>query len=60
ASNIYLMEFKMSGAQDALDQIKEKKYYEKYLGQGKEIILIGTGFDPETRNIGQYLIEKLS
>ncbi|MCP5053576.1 MAG: ATP-binding protein, partial [bacterium] len=45
ASNIYLMEFKMSGAQDALDQIKEKKYYEKYLGQGKEIILIGTGFD---------------
>ncbi|MCP5047926.1 MAG: ATP-binding protein [bacterium] len=60
ASTIYVMEFKLSGAQDALNQIKEKKYYEKYLGQGKEIILIGTGFDQETKNIGQYLIEKLS
>ncbi|MCP5053718.1 MAG: ATP-binding protein [bacterium] len=59
ATPVYVMEFKMTGAQDALDQIKDKKYYEKYLGQGKDIILIGTGFDPETRNIGQYLIEKL-
>ena len=35
------------------------KYYEKYLGTGKEIVLMGTGFDPEDRNIGNYLLEKL-
>ncbi|MCP5047319.1 MAG: AAA family ATPase, partial [bacterium] len=59
ATTIYVMEFKMSSPQDALDQIKEKKYYEKYLSQKKEILLIGIGFDPETKNIRQYLIEKL-
>ncbi|MCP5046446.1 MAG: hypothetical protein GY940_04690 [bacterium] len=58
-SAIYVMEFKMTGAQDALDQIKEKKYYEKYLSRKKEILLIGIGFDPETRNIREYLVEKL-
>ncbi len=60
AANIYVMEFKMSTAQDALDQIKEKKYYEKYRNRGKDILLIGIGFDQETRNIGKYLVEKLS
>ncbi|MCP5049492.1 MAG: ATP-binding protein [bacterium] len=59
ASNIYVMEFKMNSAQDALDQIKEKKYYEKYLNHKKKIILMGISFDAETRNIGEYLIEKL-
>ncbi len=58
-SKIYVMEFKMSSARDALDQIKAKRYYEKFLNHKKEIILIGTGFDAETRNIGEYLIEKL-
>ena len=59
ASAVYIMEFKMDSAQAALEQIKEKKYYEKYLGHKKDIILIGTGFDAENRNIGDYLIEKL-
>ncbi|MCP5051028.1 MAG: AAA family ATPase, partial [bacterium] len=58
-STIYVLEFKMSSAQIALDQIKEKKYYEKYLSRKKEILLIGIGFDQEKRNIGEYLIEKL-
>jgi hypothetical protein len=33
------------------------KYYEKYLGSRKEIVLMGIGFDPEKRNIGSYLLE---
>ncbi len=53
------MEFKMGGEQKALKQIKEKKYYEKYLGKGKEIVLLGIGFDPAKRNIGNYVIENL-
>jgi hypothetical protein len=52
---IYIMEFKVGSEQEALAQIKEMKYYEKYLGSGKEIVLLGIGFDPEKRNIGNYL-----
>jgi hypothetical protein len=58
-NRIYIMEFKMGSQQEALEQIKEKKYYEKYEGKGKEIVLMGIGFDPEKRNIGNYLLESL-
>jgi len=59
ANNTYIMEFKMGNAQEALNQIKEKSYYEKYRGNGKKIILLGVGFDPEKRNIGEFLVENL-
>ena len=49
----------MGSEQDALQQIKEMAYYEKYRGSGKEIMLMGIGFDPEKRNIGNYLLESL-
>jgi hypothetical protein len=58
-NRIYIMEFKMGSEHEALEQIKKKKYYEKYLGAGKEIVLMGIGFDPEKRNIGHYLLETL-
>jgi hypothetical protein len=58
-NKIYILEFKMGSEQDALRQIKEMKYYEKYRGSNKEIILMGIGFDPEKRNIGNYLLERL-
>ncbi|MCP5048563.1 MAG: AAA family ATPase, partial [bacterium] len=57
---IYIMEFKMGSEQDALKQIKDLKYYEKYLGKGKDIVLMGFGFDPEKRNIGNHVIEALT
>jgi len=42
---IAIFEFKLnSSAQNALDQILEKKYYEKYLNKNKAIILIGVNF----------------
>lgn len=50
------MEFELVSELEALAQIKEKKYYEKYMGSGKEIFLLGVGFDPEKRNIGTYLL----
>ncbi len=58
-NKIYIMEFKMGSEQTALEQIKEKKYYEKYQGSEKEIVLMGIGFDPEKRNIGNYLLGKI-
>jgi len=58
-NKIYILEFKMGSEQDALRQIKEMTYYEKYRGSGKAIMLMGIGFDPEKRNIGHYLLESL-
>lgn len=53
------MEFKLGTADEALNQIKEKKYYEKYLSSPKAIKLVGVGFDIEQRNLGDYKIEDL-
>jgi len=49
---IYIIEFKVGG-DDALAQIKEKKYYEKYLDY-KEIYLIGINFDEKDKNISKF------
>ena len=56
--HIYIMEFKVGKAAQAMQQIKDKRYHEKYLNRGKEITLLGVGFDPETRNIGDWKEEK--
>ena len=57
--NIYLFEFKIdSSAKAALEQIKDKKYYEKYSNIPKKLFLIGINFDTKTRNISEYLVEE--
>lgn len=57
---IYLFEFKMKHLNlSALEQIKTKKYYEKYQNQGKPIYLIGVIFDKENKNITTFEWEKL-
>lgn len=53
---IYIIEFKV-GSGNALQQIKEKKYYEKYRRQGKAIYLVGINFDKEARNISNFVWE---
>ncbi len=51
-THIYIFEFKLfDSAVNALKQIEEKQYYEKYLLDKKEIVLIGAGFDKEKKNI---------
>jgi len=43
---LYIFEFKFNKtAQEAFSQIKDRRYYEKYLNVGKEIFLIGMTFD---------------
>ena len=62
---IYLFEFKFNGDKNkALNQIKEKKYFEKYQGRkgggrdaGKEIYLFGVAF--ADRNVGEWVVEKM-
>ena len=55
--HVYVMEFKRdSSAAEALAQIKEKKYYEKFLGSGKKITLVGVNFDSEKRTIAEWVV----
>ena len=57
--SVYIFEFKFSGTkEEALAQIKTRKYYEKYLNSGKRICLIGAEFSE--RNIGEYIAEWLT
>ena len=40
---IYIIEFKVGKAIEGIKQIKERKYFEKYLNHKKEIILLSVG-----------------
>jgi len=58
----YIVEFKVvekEAEKRALNQIKEKKYYEKYIGSYKEIYLVGIEFSKEKRNIVYFEYEKV-
>lgn len=59
----YLFEFKvveLEAKGQALEQLKSRKYHEKYRSQCQEIWLIGVEFSKEERNIVDFEIEKLS
>ncbi len=62
-NRIYIIEFKVNELSEpgsALDQIKERKYYEKFIGNGREVYLIGVEFSKEDRNITRFEWEKYS
>ena len=57
---VYVMEFKRDrSAAEAMAQIKEKKYYEKFLGSGKKITLVGVSFDSDKRTIAEWVTEEI-
>ena len=59
---VYIFEFKLSGngtAEDAIEQIKKKKYDETYQADGKKIVLIGSSFDEQAKNIKEWKTETL-
>ena len=54
---IYVFEFKLwstGTAEEALAQIQEQDYYKPLLLQGKRLVLLGTSFDEERRNIREW------
>ena len=54
---IYIFEFKMEGSgtpEEALAQIKERGYANRYRSEDKKIVCIGVTFDPKTRNISDW------
>ena len=59
----YLFEFKVVELEprgEALKQLKEKRYFEKYLGQCEKIFLIGVEFSKRKRNIVSFEVEEVS
>ena len=52
ANHIYLFEFKLDGSvDDALQQIQDHAYAEKYQAKGKPMTLVGADFDSQQRQI---------
>ncbi|MCK5855368.1 MAG: ATP-binding protein, partial [Sulfurovaceae bacterium] len=62
-SQVYIIEFKVVDNKNqngkALEQIKEKKYHEKYLNIANEITIIGIEFSKEDKNICKFEWEKI-
>ncbi len=55
---IYIFEFKLDGnAEDALKQIKEKAYYQKYRSKDKPVTLVGANFDSQKREVSEWQSE---
>lgn len=59
---IFIFEFKFNKtAQEAMDQILEKRYYEKYLHEGKPILLVGLSFNYKNKKLTvPYLTQQVS
>jgi len=55
---IFIFEFKADGT-NALSQIKEKAYHQKYLCENKDIYLVGIEFSAEQRNVSKVEYEKV-
>lgn len=58
---IWIMEFKCSQTAEAgLKQIHEKGYADRYRGLGKKALLLGIGFDPNTRQVAGWRVETVT
>jgi len=55
---VYIFEFKVDNS-GALEQIKSKEYYQKYIDKFNKIYIIEVEFDSESRSIKRYEWEKI-
>ncbi|MCF6238847.1 MAG: ATP-binding protein [Candidatus Marinimicrobia bacterium] len=58
-NNVYILEFKVDGSGNALEQIKEKNYQQKYLDKKNTIYLIGIDFSSAEKNITGFAWEQI-
>lgn len=59
-NHIFVIEFKVNQtAKNAIQQIRNKNYPEKYANDKLPIVLIGINFDTTNRKIDDWLVEKL-
>lgn len=58
---VYVMEFKvveiLGDGKKAIDQIREKKYHDSYIGSGKDVVLVGMDFSRKERNLVGFAFE---
>jgi hypothetical protein len=58
---VYVVELKCNqSAAEAIRQIREKRYHEKYLQSGRKIFLLGINFDTRERAIKDWCLETLA
>lgn len=59
-THIYIFEVKLDdNPENALKQIHEKKYYEKFIGLGKKIALVGLNFSTKKEHFDiEYVVEQ--
>ena len=58
--SIYIFEFKVGGKpQDAIVQIKEAGYADKYGANNKSIFLVGATISRNKRTLGKWVVEKV-
>ncbi len=55
---VYIFEFKTDEKQEPLNQIIEKKYFEKYLSY-KDVYIVGIQIDKENRNVKSVVWKKI-
>ncbi len=61
SNRIFLFEFKLDGSEDeALEQIKQKGYYQKYQLRGKPLSLVGANFSSTQRQVVGWKLESIS
>ncbi len=52
---VFVFEFKLDKSREtALEQIKERDYYRRYMNSGKKILLVGVNFDSEQGQIKDW------
>ncbi len=59
SQHTYIMEFKIGSAAKAIEQIKERKYFQRFLLETRPLKIVGIAFSPEARNISEYKVEEI-
>jgi hypothetical protein len=55
---VYIFEFKVDSS-GALEQIKKKEYYKKYMDKFNEIYIVGVEFNSKTKTLQKYKWERI-
>ncbi len=59
-THIYLFEFKLDQSADvALNQIRQKQYYQAFWQKGKPVLGVGVNFSSQTKNIEDWKLEQM-
>ena len=57
---VFVFEFKLDKSTEiAMNQIKERDYYRRYMNSGKKIILVGVNFDKDAGQIDKWTVESV-